>query len=210
MTVSLKNMETWESGSVTTVSCGTQAGPLSDKSHKSFPCIRFGKKRVRCTFESGSLKNHCSLLPAGSSSALNANAIPESQLPQTGCLSEGWPAASLPRKFSELLCPGICALILTNGGMLFFCQTINGWPLQTAIDFLSSSCSIWRDAGQQMSGWWRCGTYPQWDFICLCGKVKFAGKWMKLENIILGEVTRDHQRDKNPCGLISRPSFQVT
>lgn len=127
-------METRESGSVTTVSCGTRAGPLSDKSHKSISCIQSGKKRVRRTFESGSLKNHCSLLPAGSSSVPSANAIPESQLPQRGCLSEGGPAASLPRKFSELVCHGNSAF-----------RPYNRWnaPLPSNYERATSSNCLW-------------------------------------------------------------------
>lgn len=181
MTVSSRNMETRESGSVTTVSCGTRAGPLSDKSHKSIPCIQFGKKRVRCTFESGSLKTTAAFFLLGASQHWKQMLFLNPSYHRGAAFRKVDPL-QVSRGNSQSLCVMATMLfVLTNDGMLSFCRTIKGWPLQTAFGFLSSSCGIWRDARQQMSGSWRRGTYPQW----LCGKVKSAGKWMKLENTIL-------------------------
>jgi hypothetical protein len=35
----------------------------------------------------------------------------------------------------------------------------------------------------------KCGVYMQWNFILQQRRLKSAGKWMELENIILGEVS---------------------
>jgi len=56
------------------------------------------------------------------------------------------------------------------------------------------------DALQQRNGYRKCGTPIQWNITLLSKTMKFIGKWMDLENIILSEVT---QSEKNTHGMHS-------
>jgi hypothetical protein len=75
---------------------------------------------------------------------------------------------------------------------------------------LFTIAKIWKhqDAPLLTNGLRRCGVYTQWNFIPPQRRMIFlifAGKWMKLENIILSEVSQA-QKTKNLmfsliCGL---------
>ncbi|KAL6090873.1 hypothetical protein STEG23_021834 [Scotinomys teguina] len=53
---------------------------------------------------------------------------------------------------------------------------------------------------QLKNGLRKCGTYTQWGITQQRKKiVKFSGKWMELENIVLSELIQT-QKDKHECG----------
>jgi hypothetical protein len=65
----------------------------------------------------------------------------------------------------------------------------------------------WKEPGcpQQRNGYRKCGTFTQWNTTQLLKNefVKFLGKWMDLEGIILSEVTQSQRNSHNMYSLIS-------
>jgi hypothetical protein len=62
------------------------------------------------------------------------------------------------------------------------------------------------DAPQQRNGYRKRGTFTQWNTTQLFKKnefMKFLGKWMDLEGIILSEVTQSQRNSHNMHSLIS-------
>jgi hypothetical protein len=61
------------------------------------------------------------------------------------------------------------------------------------------------DAPQQRIGYRKCGTFTQWNTTQLLKNefMKFLGKWMDLEGIILSEVTQSQRNSHNMYSLIS-------
>ena len=62
------------------------------------------------------------------------------------------------------------------------------------------------DAPQQRNGYKKCGTFTQWRSTQLLKKnefMKFLGKWLDLEGIILSEVTQSQKNSNDMYSMIS-------
>jgi hypothetical protein len=62
------------------------------------------------------------------------------------------------------------------------------------------------DSLQQRNGYRKCGTFTQWSFYSAFKNnvfMKFLGKWMEVENIILSEATQSQKNTHGMHSLIS-------
>jgi hypothetical protein len=62
------------------------------------------------------------------------------------------------------------------------------------------------DVPQQRNGYRKCDTFTQWSttqLLKINDFMKFAGKWVELENIILSEVTQSQRNKHGMYSLIS-------
>ena len=59
------------------------------------------------------------------------------------------------------------------------------------------------DVPQQRNGYRKCSTFTQWSTVKNSDFIKFLGKWMELENVILSEVTQSQKNTHDMYSLIS-------
>jgi hypothetical protein len=85
--------------------------------------------------------------------------------------------------------------------------TCNKDPCSTmfiAVLFIIAKAGSNPDIPQRRNGYRKCGTFTQWSTVIKINDfMKFAGKWMELENIILSEVTQSQRNKHDMYSLIS-------